>query len=129
MSLGILPLRKQAFPGSYLADIRLSSVAYLSMRVFRFLPFPLLFPDAKIRKDIPQHLIGRNLSDDAADVVDGFADVLGGEVGREARGEAVAESEEGGACFCESLDMSLVGDQSSVAVGEQIALGRGEDVS
>ena len=83
-------------------------------------------PDAKIRKNIPQNLIGRNLSDDAADVVDGFADVLGGEVGGEAGGEAVADAEEGGAGVGESLDVALVGDEGGVAVGQKITLGGGK---
>ena len=85
-----------------------------------------LFPDAKISKYIPQDLIRRDLSDDASDVVDGFADVLGGEVGWEAGGEAVADAEEGGACVGEGLDMALVGDQGGVAVAEKITLSRGQ---
>ena len=85
-----------------------------------------LFADAKIRKDIPQHLISGNFSDYAADVVDRFADVLGGEVGREAGGETVADAEEGSAGVGEGLDVTLVCDQGSVAVGEDVALGGGE---
>ena len=81
-----------------------------------------LFSDAKIPKNIPQNLVGRNLSDDGADVVDGFADVLGGEVGREAGGEAGADAEEGSAGVGEGLDMALVGDEGGVAVAEEIAL-------
>ena len=125
MSLGILPLRKQAFPGSYLADIRLSSVAYLSMRVFRFLPFPLLLSDAEIRKDVSQDFVGGDFADDGAEVVDGFADVLGGEVGREAGGEAVADAKEGSAGVSECLNMALVGDECGVAVAEKVTLSRG----
>ena len=86
----------------------------------------MLLTDAKIRKNISQHLIGRNLSDDAADVVDGFADVLGGEVGREAGGEAVADAEEGGAGVGEGLDVALVGDEGGVAVSQEISLGGGK---
>ena len=37
--------------------------------------------DAEITEDISKHFISRDLADDAAEVVDGFADVLGGEVG------------------------------------------------
>ena len=81
-----------------------------------------LFADAKIPKNIPQHLISRDLSDDAAEVVDGFADVLGGEVGREASGEAFADAEEGSAGIGESLDMALVGDKGCVAICKEIAL-------
>jgi len=92
---------------------------------FNYLIINYLLADAKIRKNISQHLIGRNLSDDAANVVDGFADVLGGEVSREAGGEAVADAEEGGAGVGEGLDVALVGDECGVAVGEEVALSRG----
>ena len=86
----------------------------------------MLFPDAKIPENIPQHLVCRDLSDDGAEVVDGFADVLGGEVGREAGGEAFADAEEGGAGVGEGLDVALVGDECGVAVGEEIALRSGK---
>ena len=86
-----------------------------------FIDYQLL-TDAKISKYIPQHLIRRDLSDYASDVVDGFTDVLGGEVGWEAGGEAVADAEEGGAGVGEGLDVALVCDQCCVAVAEEIAL-------
>ena len=70
----------------------------------------MLFSDAEIRKNIPQYLIRRDLPDDRADVIDGFADVLGCEVGREAGGEAFADAEEGSAGVGEGLDVALVGD-------------------
>ena len=41
------------------------------------------FSDAEIPKNIPKYLICGNLADDAAEVVDCFADVLCGEVGGE----------------------------------------------
>ena len=81
-----------------------------------------LFSDAEIPKNIPQNLISRDLSDDRAEVVDCFADVLGGEVGREAGGESFADAEEGSAGVGEGLDVTLICDQSCVAVAEQIAL-------
>ena len=59
-------------------------------------------------------------------MIDCFADVLGGEVGREAGGEAVADAEEGGAGVGEGLDVALVGDEGGVAVAEEITLGGGE---
>ena len=76
----------------------------------------LLFSDAEIPEDISQNLIGGDFADDGAEVVDGFADVLGGEVGREAGCEAVADAEEGSAGVGEGLDMALVCDESCVAV-------------
>ena len=85
-----------------------------------------LLPDAEIRKNIPQNLICRDLADDAAEVVDCFADVLGGEVGREAGGEAFADAEEGSAGVGEGLDVALVGDESGVAVAEEVTLGGGQ---
>ena len=44
------------------------------------------FSDAEIRKNVPQDFVGGDFADDGAEVVDGFADVLGGEVGGEAGG-------------------------------------------
>lgn len=55
-------------------------------------------------------------------MVDGFADVLGGEVGREAGGEAFADAEEGSAGVGEGLDVALVCDERGVAVDEEVAL-------
>jgi hypothetical protein len=86
-----------------------------------FIDYQLL-TDAKVLKDITQNLICRNLSDYAAEVVDCFADILGGEVGREAGGEAFTDAEEGSAGVAESLDMTLVCDKSCVTVAEKITL-------
>ena len=55
-------------------------------------------------------------------MVDGFADVLRGEVGWESEGEAFLDSEEGSASVGESLDVTLVGDKGGVAVGEKVTL-------
>ena len=81
-----------------------------------------LFPDAKIPENIPQYLISRNFSDDGAEVVDGFADVLGSEVGRDAGGKAVTHAKEGSAGVGEGLGVALICHQCRVAVGHQIAL-------
>ena len=79
-------------------------------------------PDAKIPKNISQNLISRDFADDRAEVVDGFADVLGGEVCREGGGEAFADAEQGSASVGEGLDVALVCDECGVAVAEEIAL-------
>lgn len=63
---------------------RLKSVSVNDLAIDVFGCFWVLFSDAEIPEDIPQNLISRDLSDDGADMIDGFADVLGGEVGREA---------------------------------------------
>ena len=55
-------------------------------------------------------------------MVDCFADVLGGEVGREGGGEAFADTEEGSAGVGKGLGVTLVCDEGCVAVGEKIAL-------
>ena len=62
-------------------------------------------------------------------MVDCFADILGGEVGWEAVGEAGADAEEGSAGVGEGLDVALVCDQSGVAVAEEVALRLGENGS
>ena len=82
-------------------------------------------PDTEIPKDIPQYLVRRDFSDDGAEVVDGFADILCGEVGRESGGEAVADAEQGSASVGEGLDVALVCDECGVAVAEEVALSRG----
>ena len=65
---------------------RLKSVSVNDLAIDVFGCFWVLFSDAEIPKDIPKHLIRRYLSDYASEVIDGFADVLCGEVGREAGG-------------------------------------------
>ena len=101
---------------------RLKSVSVNDLAIDVFGCFLVLFSDAEIPENITQHLVCRNLSDDAAEVIDCLADVLGGEVGREAEGEAFLDAEKGSAGVGEGLDVSLVCDQSSVAVAEEIAL-------
>ena len=62
-------------------------------------------------------------------MVDGFADVLGGEVCREGGGKAFADAEEGSAGVGEGLDVTLVCDKGGVAVAEKVALSRGQNFS
>ena len=81
-----------------------------------------LLADAKIRKDINQHVLRRNFTGDCAECINGFADVLADKVGREAGGETFAGTEEGSAGVGKGLDVALVCDEGSVAVGEEIAL-------
>ena len=57
---------------------RLKSVSVNDLAIDVFGCFWVLFSDAEIPKDIAQNLISRYLADDGAEVVDGFADVLGG---------------------------------------------------
>ena len=76
---------------------RLKSVSVNDLAIDVFGCFGVLFPNAKIPKDIPQNLISRNFTNDAAEVVDGFADVLSGQVSWEAGGESFADAEEGSA--------------------------------
>ena len=40
--------------------------------------------DAKIPENVPQNFVGGDFADDGAEGVEGLADVLGGEVGRDA---------------------------------------------
>ena len=87
-----------------------------------------LLSDAEIPKYISQDFVGGDFADDASEVVDGFADVLGGEVGGEAGGETVADAEQGSAGVGEGLDVALVGDEGGVAVAEEVALCGGEVV-
>jgi hypothetical protein len=101
---------------------RLKSVSVNDLAIDVFGCFRVLFSDAEISKDIPQYLIARNLSDNASQMIDRLSDILGGEVCREAGGEAFADTVQGSAGSGEGLDVTLVGDQSGVAVCEEIAL-------
>ena len=56
-----------------------------------------LFPDAEIPENVTQNFVGGDFTNDGSEVVDGFADVLGGEVGWEAEGVAFLDGEEGSA--------------------------------
>ena len=40
-----------------------------------------LLTDAEVPEDVPEDFVGGDFTNDGAEVVDGFADVLGGEVG------------------------------------------------
>ena len=111
---------------SYQHPQRLKSVSVNDLAIDVLGCFWVLFSDAEIPENIPQHLISRYLSDDRAEVVDGFADILGDEVSWDARSESVADAEEGGAGVGEGLDVALVCYQSCVTVGEQITLRGGE---
>lgn len=60
---------------------RLKSVSVNDLAIDVFGCFWVLFSDAEVLKYISQNLISRDLSYYAAEVIDGFADILGGEVG------------------------------------------------
>lgn len=101
---------------------RLKSVSVNDLAIDVFGCFWVLFSDAEVPEDVAEDFVGGDFTNDGAEVVDGFADVLGGEVGREAGGEAFADAEEGGAGVGEGLDVALVCDQGGVAVAEEIPL-------
>ena len=107
---------------SYQHPQRLNSVSVNDLAIDVFGCFGVLFSDAEIPEDIPKDFVGGDFADDGAEVVDGFADVLGGEVSRDAGSESVADAEEGSAGVGEGLGVALICDQSGVAVSHQIAL-------
>lgn len=55
-----------------------------------------LLAHAKPLKNPPQNLVGGNLARDCADVVEGFAEVLGNQVGREGGVQGGADTVKGG---------------------------------
>ena len=87
-----------------------------------FLPYAVLFPDAEVPKDVAEDFVCGNFTNDGAEVVDGFADVLSCKVCREAGGKAFADAEKGSSGVGEGLDMALICDQSGVAVSKNVAL-------
>ena len=60
---------------------RLKSVSVNDLAIDVFGCFWVLFPDAEVPEDVPEDFVGGDFTNDGAEVVDGFADVLGGEVG------------------------------------------------
>ena len=80
------------------------------MSVDLFLFCTVLFPDAEVSEDFAEDFVCGDFTNDGAEVVDGFADVLGDEVGRDGEGEAFLGAEEGGAGVGEGLSMALICD-------------------
>lgn len=62
---------------------RLKSVSVNDLAIDVFGCFWVLFSDTKLPENTTQNFIRGDLSDDGADVVEGFAEVLGDEVRRE----------------------------------------------
>ena len=60
---------------------RLKSVSVNDLAIDVFCCFWVLFSDAELPENVTQDFVGGDFADDGAEVVDGFADVLGGEVG------------------------------------------------
>ena len=56
---------------------RLKSVSVNDLAIDVFGCFWVLFSDAEIPEDITEDFVGGDFTNDAAEVVDGFADVLG----------------------------------------------------
>ena len=88
-----------------------------------FLSCAVLFSDAEITEDVSKDFVGGDFADDGAEVVYGFSDVLGDEVGRDGEGETFLSTEEGGAGIRECQNVTLVCDQGSVTVCEEVSLG------
>ena len=115
----LYPLGQQVKDGRYMRSHQLNSNLEITQHEARNHG---LLSDAKIRKNIPQHLVGGDFAYYGAEVVDGFADVLGCQVGRQAGGQAVTDAEQGSAGVGEGLRVALVGHQGCVAVAQKVAL-------
>ena len=85
-----------------------------------------LLADAKIPEDVPEDFVGGDFADDGADVVEGFADVLGQKVGGEGIIQSFADADEGIAGVGECLVVAGIGDEGGVGVGEKVAAGVGK---
>ena len=74
-----------------------------------------LFSDTKIPKNIPQNFVGGDVAGDGAEVVEGFAEVLGDKVGGEGSVQTGANAGEAPECVSECLDVALIGEQGSIS--------------
>lgn len=76
--------------------------------------FELLLSDTKILKNIPQNFVGGDVAGDGAEVVEGFAQVLGDKVSGEGSVQAFAYASEACLCLGQGLDMAGVGYHGAV---------------
>ena len=65
--------------------------------------YAVLFSDAKMLENIPQHLVRGDFAEDGAEVVEGLAEVFGEEVGSLAGGEGTFDVFEGFGRFHQGL--------------------------
>ena len=73
-----------------------------------------LFSDTKIPKNIPQNFVGGDVAGYGAEVVEGFAQVLGDKVGGEGSVQAFAYALEACLGLGEGLDVAGIGDHGAV---------------
>ena len=76
--------------------------------------FELLFSNTKIPKNVPQNLVGGDVAGYGAEVVEGFAQVLGKKVGGEGGVQAFAYAGEACLGLGEGLDVAGVGYHGAV---------------
>ena len=76
--------------------------------------YAVLFSDTKMLENIPQHLVRGDFAEDGAEVVEGFAEVLGKKVGGEGGVQAFAYALEAGPGLGEGLDVAGIGDHGAV---------------
>lgn len=96
--------------------LRVKSFVYGLLSSFGFLCFLMLLPDTKVLEDIAQYFVGGDLTGDAADVVEYFADVLGQEVAGDAVLEAFFYALEADEGLAEGFVVAGVGDNYFVVV-------------
>ncbi len=69
-------------------QILIKSLIFRTLQIYIFSFYAFLFfvslADAKIPENVHQNFVGGDFADDGAEGVEGLADVLGGEVGRDA---------------------------------------------
>ena len=98
-----------------------------------------LFTDAEIPKDIPEYLICGDFAGDGAEVVEGFAEVLGEEVGGDGRSgrdrgivgnrESVTDAAQRRGGVLEGFEVTGVGHQRGFGGDVEVAPGTGEGMA
>ena len=88
-----------------------------------------LFPDAKVFENVSKYLIIRHFANDAAEVVEALAEVLGDQVGGEGGAKAVADAVEGGGGALEGFQMTGVGYQRGLGGGVEILPGHRQGIA
>ena len=86
-----------------------------------------LFPDAEVGEDVAEDFIGADFAGDGAEVIEGLAEVLGNQIGRDAVLKAVLDSGEGFGGGKQGGVVTRVGDEDGIGIDRSVLLGLYEE--
>ena len=75
----------------------------------------VLFSNTELSENVSQDFVGGDITGDAAEVVEGVAEVLGDKVGRDTRSNTVTDIHQGSGGIAQSIVVTQVCDKIGVA--------------